>query len=130
MVYFLWDRISQQEDWRAVGEIQFLPYIAAYEDESILQIHLTVAQNVKKELLPELAPRLMELTDAVLLGRFGLDQEGHVYYTVRIPLVSTQPAEIAHCAALTLYEMVDFLDNFYAYLLVLVTEPQKLTLAQ
>lgn len=128
IVRFRMEGIGGREEWKAVGETCFIPYAATGDQEEILQIYLTIAQNVDGSLYGKLAPKLLELNEGAMFGRIGLNEYAQLYYQSHIPVVGDDAVLAARTFEFVTYEMFTFLDAFYAYILVLVNEPDKLTL--
>lgn len=127
IVRFQIEGIGGREEWKAVGEACFIPYAATGEQEEVLQVYLTIAQNVSAP-YDKLAPKLLELNEGAMFGRIGLNEYAQLYYQSHIPVVGDDAVLAARTFEFVTYEMFTFLDAFYAYILVLVNEPDKLTL--
>lgn len=130
LLQFVIEGIGNRKEWKALGQALFVPYTSAGEEEEIFQIYMTVAQNVDSGKKEQLAVKLMELNDGALFGRFGMNGMGQIFYQTRFPIVGQDLPMVKKTFEFVLFEMVTFLDAFYAYLLVIINEPEKLTLAR
>ena len=73
MVHFVIKNIGDREEWKALGQISFVPYMATGEEE-ILQIFLAAAKNVDLALKEVLSVKIMELNRAATFGHLGMDE--------------------------------------------------------
>lgn len=128
MIHFVISGIGDREEWKALGQISFVPYIATGKEEEIVQIYLAVAKEVDLALKEALGVKIMELNQAATFGHLGMDEQGLVFYQYRLPIVGHNLKLAREAFEFVLYEMVTFLDAFYAYLLVMINQPDKLTL--
>lgn len=130
LLNFLAENIADHEEWKAIGQVLFMPYVATEEKEEILKVYLTVARNVDTGKYPLFAPKLLELNAYTSFGQLGCTPEGEIYYQACIPIVGESVELAAKTFEFVTYEMFTFLDAFYPYILVLINEPDKLTLSR
>ena len=129
MVHFVIKNIGDREEWKALGQISFVPYMATGEEE-ILQIFLAAAKNVDLALKEVLSVKIMELNRAATFGHLGMDEQGLIFYQYRLPVVGKNLELVRKAFELVVYEMFTFLDAFYADILVIINKPDKLTLSR
>ena len=121
--------IAGEEDWRIFGSVRFASVAPGREKQpELMGVELIVLRDVPETLLSEVQMRLHELGKLSLFGNLILDDKQQVCYRYACPIAGRSAEETADLFEFVCYEMVTFVDTYYPYLLICVTEPERMTL--
>lgn len=121
--------IAGEEDWKIFGNVRFVSASPGGENQpELMGVELIILRDVPETLLSEVQMRLHELGKLALFGNLILDEKHQVCYRYACPMTGRSDEETADLFEFVCYEMVTFVDTYYPYLLICVTEPERMTL--
>lgn len=129
-VLFWMEGFMGHQEWKAGCETFFLPDSNSKKHEKRLVIRIVVARNVQWEDQPELMEKLMQLQTKIVLGKIGIDVLHQMYYQYLIPVTTTDEEETFLLYQLSLSKMVDFLNQYFAYLLLCVQKNKEISIEE
>ena len=121
--------IAGEEDWKIFGNVRFVSASPGGENQpDLMGVELIVLRDVPETLFSEVQMRLHELGKLTLFGNLILDDKHQVCYRYACPMAGRSAEETADLFEFVCYEMVTFVDTYYPYLLICVTELERMTL--
>ena len=125
---FLVSNISQNEAWKVFGHVSFLPSgVTESEDPELMQLEWIVLEHVSDELRSQVEQKLHDLSNMTTFGYLAVNPYKDLVYHHSCPVAGHTADEVAALFEFIADEMLSFLDIYYPYLLVCLTDPERLT---
>ena len=122
--------LVEGQDYKVPLNIVLLPYEGGAQAQWELHILFTLARNISIDQFTELSIRLQELNARADTGNLLLLPTCEICYTQQILLQETDLDAAMETAESTLQLMLLFLMNYYLYILLISSEPNRFTLKQ
>lgn len=119
--------ISGEERFQAIGKGMMLP---REEGMDCLRLEFILAQQVNPQKRPQIAQQLLQLQDLLLYGTLHLTAKGEVGYCCSIPVLPEYPQQGCQVANHMMYQLRVFLDTYYPFILLVINQPEKMTLEE
>jgi hypothetical protein len=124
---FMITDIADNKDWRVVGQATYARY---HTGDFFINIHITVARKAKRELYDKICVKFAELNSMSVFGNLYMDGTDNIVYMYNIPLVRDDDYLTEQTFRMVFGEMRNFIEAYYAYILVVINEPDKLELSR